>query len=193
MERGEQFTGFIPSHLGTQAPDLDGFYRAKAPDADDARPRDRSGFQPIAISSVLESIAIAQEIDSLCESPIELDLAVALTKALRAIDDPTLSLGHQFLLNRFRYDLAIKREGRSRPLVLIECDGKEFHSTEDRIAADRTKDALAAKAGIFLWRFSGSQIYRELDACVYRVLKAMRLRGQISARDWDALEFVKIV
>src|SRR5438105_1074777 len=102
-----------------QLPDFDGFYRAKSPDADDARPRDRGGFQPIPILAALESIAIAQEIGPLCESPIEVDLAVALTKAIRAIDDPTLSLGHQFPLDRFRYDLAIRREGRSKPLGLI--------------------------------------------------------------------------
>ena len=193
MERGEEFSNFIPSHLGTQLPDFDGFYRARFPDADDVRPRDRGGFQPLPMATALDTIAIKLEIVALCESPIELDLAAALTKAVRAIDDPTLSLGHQFPLDRFRYDLAIKREERSKPLVLIECDGKEFHSAEDQIATDRTKDALAAKAGIHLWRFSGSEIYRELDFCVYRILKAIRLRGQITARDWDALELANIV
>jgi hypothetical protein len=88
MERGEEFLNFIPNHLGTQLPDFDGFYRARFPDAEDVRPRDRGGFQPLSIAAVLETIAIAMEIGSLCESPIEIDLAVALTKAIRVGEMP---------------------------------------------------------------------------------------------------------
>jgi very-short-patch-repair endonuclease len=102
-------------------------------------------------------------------------------------------LGHQFLIDRFRYDLSIKREGQPKPFVLIECDGKEFHSTEEQIAHDLAKDALAAKAGISLLRFSGSEIYRELDRCVVQIFKGLRLRRKIVARDWDALELARMV
>jgi very-short-patch-repair endonuclease len=133
------------------------------------------------------------EIGSLCDSEIEVDLAVALTKALRVIDDPSLSLRHQFQLGRFLYDLCIKREGRSRPLVMVECDGKEFHSTDERIANDRAKDALAAKSGILPLRFSGSQIFRELDRCTQQILKELRLRGHITASDWNALYSARMV
>ena len=116
-----------------------------------------------------------------------------MTKAIRIIDDPTLSLGHQCPLGRFLYDLYVKREGRPKPLVLIECDGKEFHSTDDQIANDRAKGALAVKSGIPLFRFSGSEIFRELDRCVVQVFKALRLRGHITASDWDALELARMV
>ena len=71
-------------------------------------------------------VALAVEFCSRCELHIEIDLAVKLTKALRVIDDPTLSLGYQFKLARYRYDLSILREGRSKPLLLIECDGRNF-------------------------------------------------------------------
>jgi very-short-patch-repair endonuclease len=133
------------------------------------------------------------EIGSLCDSEIEVDLAVALTKALRVIDDPSLSLRHQLHLGRFLYDLYFKREGRSKPLVMIECDGKEFHSTDEQIANDRAKDTLAAKSGILLLRFSGSQIFRELDRCTKQVLKELRLCGHITASDWDALYSARMV
>ncbi len=195
MERAEEFANWTPSFLGTQRPDFDGFYRAKPSDPDNARPRNRAGFEPIeaAATAAFESIAITTEIAPRCDSQIEIDLAIPLTKAIRIIDDPTLSLGHQFSLGRFLYDLYVKREGRRKPLVLIECDGKEFHSTDDQIANDRAKNALAAKSGIPLFRFSGSEIFCELDRCVVQVFEALRLGGHITASDWDALESARMV
>jgi very-short-patch-repair endonuclease len=193
--RGEEFMNWTPSFLGTQQPDFDGFYRHRPVEIDDDRPRNRGGLEPIAVPAArfLDSIAIAMEIGSLCDSEIEVDLAVALTKALRVIDDPSLSLRHQFHLGRFLYDLYFKREGRSKPLLMIECDGKEFHSTDEQIANDRAKDARAAKLGIPLLRFSGSQIFRELDHCTKQVLRELRLRGYINATDWDALYSARMV
>jgi very-short-patch-repair endonuclease len=193
--RGEEFVNWTPSLLGTQQPDFDGFYRQRPVEINHERPRNRGSFGPVAVlaTGVLDSIAIAMEIGSLCDSEIEVDLAVTLTKALRVIDDPSLSLRHQLHLGRFLYDLYIKREGRSKPLVMIECDGKEFHSTDEQIAKDRAKDTLAAKSGILLLRFSGSQIFRELDRCTQQVLKELRLRGHITASDWDALYSARMV
>jgi very-short-patch-repair endonuclease len=193
--RGDEFVNWTPSFLGTQLPDVDGIYRHRPVEIDDERPRNSGGFEPVAVpaAGVLDSIAIAVEIGSLCDSEIEVDLAVALTKALRIIDDPSLSLRHQFALGRFLYDLYFKRDGRSKPLVMIECDGKEFHSTDEQIANDRAKDALAAKSGILLLRFSGSQIFRELDRCTQQVLKELRWRGHITASDWDALYSARVV
>jgi very-short-patch-repair endonuclease len=193
MERSEEFVNWTPSFLGTQRPDFDGFYRAPSSDTDSERSRNRAGFEPIAATAAFESIAIAKEIGRFCDSEIEVDLAVRLTKAIRIIDDPALSLGHQFPLGRFLYDLYLKREGRPKPLALIECDGKDFHSTDDQIAKDREKDALADRSGIPLLRFSGSEIFRELDCCVVRIFKALRLRGHITASDWDALELARMV
>jgi very-short-patch-repair endonuclease len=192
--RGEEFLNWTPSFLGTQQPDFDGFYR-HSPVEIDERPRNRGGFEPIAVPAAqfLDSIAIAMEIGSLCDSEIEVDLAVALTKALRVIDDPSLSLRHQFHLGRFLYDLYFKREGRSKPLLMIECDGKEFHSTDEQIANDRAKDARAARLGIPLLRFSGSQIFRELDCCTQQVLRELRLCGHINTTDWDALYSARMV
>jgi very-short-patch-repair endonuclease len=193
--RGNEFANWTPSYLGAQQPDFDGFYRHRPPEIDNERPRNRGGFEPIAVPAAgcLDSIAIAMEIESRCDSEIEVDLAVALTKALRIINDPTLSLRHQFQLGRFLYDLYIKREGRSKPLVMIECDGKEFHSTDEQIANDGAKNALAAKSRILLHRFSGSQIFRELDRCTQQVLKDLRLCGHITASDWDALYSARLV
>jgi hypothetical protein len=68
----------------------------------------------------------------------------------------------------YRYDFAITRQGKL--IALIECDGKEFHSTKDQLANDREKDKLGAEMVVRMFRFSGSDIYRDAKGCVRKVL-----------------------
>ena len=88
-------------------------------------------------------------------------------------EDDDLVLYPQFPLARFRYDFAVVAKWKARPLVLIECDGKDFHSSADQQANDKLKDDAAANAGIRLLRFTGSEINSDVDACVRYALSAM--------------------
>lgn len=123
-------------------------------------------FQPLGVGAA-RAAAVAAHHDRFapqCESPIELQLAGHLAAAL-----PTpFTLVAQHWLDRFRMDFAVVNNGR--PCLFIECDGKEFHSTEQQIANDLDKDDAAAKAGIPLMRFTGSSIYRDPKDCCRRVV-----------------------
>jgi very-short-patch-repair endonuclease len=145
-------------------------------------------FRPISASvmSVVEILASAVTIAPDCESPIEVDLGARLSNAIRLMDDPNLLLVPQYVLGSYRYDFAIIRRGR--PITLIECDGRDFHSTKDQLANDRAKDDLAAKEGVALFRFSGSEIFRDGRDCVRRILHTMRFRGHLTQQHWDAVE-----
>lgn len=106
----------------------------------------------------------------MCESPIEIELGAYV---LREIEDRGIRLAAQYNWLSFRMDFALLRE--YLPLLFIECDGKEFHSTPDQIANDRRKDAAAAAARIPLLRFSGSDIFRRGEACAQlAVAEALR-------------------
>lgn len=59
--------------------------------------------------------------------------------------------------------------------LAIECDGKEFHSTEEQIQRDNRKNLAAKNAGIPLLRFSGSSIFRHAERCVDEILVALEL------------------
>jgi len=193
MERGEQFE---PFHRDIGWPGLGpDFYQSSDRFFDHAPFCEEDCWISLgnAAAAVVESAAIAMELASLCESPIEIDLAVQLTKALRVIDDPSLLLRHQFKLGRFRYDLSVERETQIKPLILIECDGKEFHSNDEQVASDCAKDALARKEGILLLRFSGSEIFRNVKGCRYLVLKMLRMGGHLTQRDWNALELAQMI
>jgi very-short-patch-repair endonuclease len=138
---------------------------------------------------VLENIASATAIAPECESPIEVELGARLSSAMRVINDPALSLVCQYRLGPYRYDFAIIRA--SNPLILIECDGSEFHSTEAQLANDRAKDDFAAKRGMLLLRFSGSEIFRDAKDCVRRILQIMRDRGHITLVQYE-LAFARL-
>jgi very-short-patch-repair endonuclease len=142
------------------------------------------------ISSIMAELAeiwaSAATIAPKCESPIEVDLGARLSHALGLIDDSTLLLVPQYILGSYRYDFALSRNGK--PIALIECDGREFHSTEEDVANDRAKDALAANEGLLLFRFSGSEIFRDTKECVRIILRTLRLRGHLTQRQWDVVE-----
>jgi very-short-patch-repair endonuclease len=142
----------------------------------------------VFVIEAIDTLSIACTIAPDCESPIEIDLGARLTKVFRVVDDPNLLLVPQYILGPFRYDFAITRKGRAKPIALVECDGKDFHQSEDQLANDRAKDSLAAKEGIFLFRFSGSEIFRDLNGCVAQILKMMRYRGHFTQQQCDVLD-----
>jgi very-short-patch-repair endonuclease len=112
------------------------------------------------------------------ESPIETIFGAQLTLALRPFceemgwkfsvgtEDDDIVLHPQFPLSRFRYDFAVRAKWKPAPLVLVECDGKEFHSSADQQANDAFKNEAASRARIRLIRFAGAEIHRDIDACV---------------------------
>src|SRR4051812_31041105 len=141
-----------------------------------------AGFKPLghglfqAIDNAAHAYAIAPDTDSPIEVQFGGYLAGNLSRALNAngigfkVGPPepathlTVFLCPQYVVGRFRYDFALLVN--NRPAVLIECDGKEFHSSDEAIANDRGKDQRAAEIGALIRRYTGSSIYRDLKGCV---------------------------
>ncbi len=90
-----------------------------------------------------------------CESPIERYLAAALA-------EPAKKWGYevipQFELGRYRYDFAIKSVRAGKVIAVVECDGREFHSSPDQLANDADKDRLAKAEKLALFRIRGTEI-----------------------------------
>lgn len=140
----------------------------------------------VAMIKAVQCAAESATMAVVTESPIETIFGAKLALALRPVceelgwtftvgaqPDADVSLQPQYPLQQYRYDFAILAKGQSRPLILIECDGKEFHSTEQQQANDRRKDKAALRAGIQLVRFSGSDINNDIDRCIRRTLRSM--------------------
>jgi very-short-patch-repair endonuclease len=143
-------------------------------------------FKPfsLALCDAIEVAAESVTMAGITESPIETFFAAKFALALKALckqldwefsvgsEPADIMLHPQYPLERFRYDFAVRSKGRAKPLLLIECDGKDFHSSPEQQANDKLKDDAASNAEIRLIRFSGSEIHQDADRCVTSALTA---------------------
>lgn len=105
-----------------------------------------------------------------CESPIEIDLGAALV----AQAGDQYRIVPQFQLARYRYDFAIMGKGKT-PVVLVECDGAEFHSTPAQLANDLAKDSMAVSHGTRVIRVTGKEIYHNPHSWAAFIMGECRL------------------
>lgn len=54
--------------------------------------------------------------------------------------------------------------------VVVECDGKEFHSSEEQIEYDRKRDSFLMSKGWKVLRYTGSRIFLEPTEVVKEVI-----------------------
>ena len=139
---------------------------------------------------ILEKIRdeFANAAANLCESPIEQTLLAALLwtsygyrNAPVEIWDQTMPFGKpqtdvviapQYQIEKHRVDFAIFINGVANEeiKIVVECDGHEFHEkTKEQAARDKKRDRDLQIAGWKVLRFSGSEIWRDHEACAETV------------------------
>ena len=124
-----------------------------------------------SIATAVDRIGHLFELNPDCESPIEVQLGAAILMFFQRARLPRPNLQPQFRWTYYRSDLAITAaNGRT---LLIECDGRDFHSSPEQLAHDSAKDKAAKLWGFRTIRFSGSQIHRDPDGCARKVFDAM--------------------
>lgn len=152
---------------------------------------DVGDFKPVAFGEALvkavDRVAASAMASTKADSPIETifgaavllyfrnsnkPLMLCVPAELEKAKPPGLLFVPQFKWSIYRSDWAIYNPKTSGAL-LLECDGKDFHSSADQIAHDQKKDAAAHDRGYLSMRFSGSQIHREPDGCAKRVFQVV--------------------
>jgi hypothetical protein len=126
------------------------------------------GFMSIgeAIFGAINGAELAHDLNKRCESPIE----VIFGAHLKRLTLPEgFVLEPQFKWQRWRMDFAVLKAGK--PVIFIECDGRDFHCTPAQIANDVAKDSAARYARIKMIRFTGSEIHRRPVECAEYVLQ----------------------
>lgn len=147
---------------------------------------DVGDFKPTALGGVFAKVVDRAAASVLAsgdaDSPIETILGAAVILYFRdagkpltlcapaEIDGATgrLLFVPQFRWSIYRSDWAIYNP-KTSGAMLLECDGKDFHSSEDQKAHDQKKDAAAHDRGYLTMRFTGSQIHRDADGCAQKV------------------------
>lgn len=122
--------------------------------------------------------------DKLCESEIERTMLAELLfcpfgyhAGPHKIQDPNVP-GHldwdvsiipQLKIGKYRVDFAVMvRNFAGRILyMIVECDGHDFHEkTKAQAQRDKKRDRDILRAGWQVFRFTGSEIFRDVRACV---------------------------
>jgi hypothetical protein len=151
---------------------------------------DAGDFKPIklidAVQSVIDRIRSMMDIGGNCDSPIEVQMGAAILafferagnrlRLCKMIDldnlPDELVLVPQFVWSYYRSDWAILNPA-CQGALLIECDGKDFHSSAEQRAHDAKKDAAALNRGFLTMRFTGSAIFRDADGCAQKIYDAV--------------------
>lgn len=151
---------------------------------------DVGDFKPAALGGafarVVERAAASVLVSPTADSPIETILGAAVLLFFRDSGKPLklcvfeelgkaergLMFIPQFKWSIYRSDWALYNP-KTTGAMLLECDGKEFHSSEDQKAHDQKKDAAALDRGFLTMRFTGSQIHRDADGCAQKVYDAV--------------------
>jgi very-short-patch-repair endonuclease len=140
-----------------------------------------------AMAAAIKTLAAKYAIAPKTESPIETIFGAAVSLLMEeALGDDfkvgktgleaNFTLVPQYKLGGYRYDFAVCVAGEA--LVLIECDGKDFHSSPEQIANDANKDNFATFSGKKILRFSGSVINSHADLCAREVVSALIFEGK---------------
>jgi len=107
------------------------------------------------------------------ESPIETSMLLALSRAL-----PSFALILQQIPlcgGKYRADFVVILPPSG--LVVVECDGHDFHEkTKEQAARDKKRDRDIQIDGWRVLRFTGSEIYANADRCAQDVLSLLRLK-----------------
>jgi very-short-patch-repair endonuclease len=71
----------------------------------------------------------------------------------------------------FRIDFVFISRAAKGLKVAVEVDGHDFHErTKEQAQRDKSRDRLLTQAGYTVFRYTGSEIYRDTDRCVSEVL-----------------------
>jgi len=151
---------------------------------------DAGDFKPVSVggifAKVVDRAAASVLASGSADSPIETILGAAVLLYFRDAGKPLklclfeeidnthrgLLFVPQFKWSIYRSDWALYNP-KTTGAMLLECDGKDFHSSADQVAHDQKKDAAAHDRGFLTMRFTGSQIHRGADECAQRIYDAV--------------------
>jgi very-short-patch-repair endonuclease len=146
-------------------------------------------------SARLDIPELIKSLESASESPIEYAMAGALILAARE-KVPYVVYGQQFIkqwwtngtksicfypqarLGKHRVDLLIiyrdSPDSSWERAVIVECDGHDFHErTSEQAGKDKKRDRDLQALGYPVFRFTGSEIWKDMFGCASEVLAAL--------------------
>ena len=120
-------------------------------------------FYPRIKRSSISNIA---DLKQKCESPIE---EILFDELIRRDITPH----PQYEISHYRLDFAISPKHLK---INVGCDGRDYHNSWPQTEKDRKRNADLTKNGWAVLRFSGSQIYKDVNYCGKVIDQTIRTR-----------------
>lgn len=118
------------------------------------------------------------------ESPIEyilwneLQTRLGFSPTDSADPGPGLWIYTQYEIDQFRVDIRLLFVGdKSASELVVECDGKAYHSSPDQRARDQLRQAIIEDRGYKILRFTGSDINSRPDEVLLKIAEALGIWG----------------
>lgn len=132
-----------------------------------------------------DTIGFMWDIVQDCKSPIEFILAIALF--IRTNGELFFETQMEIAYKKKKYygdigiygDKYINSFLKEDFVLIIECDGYEFHQkTKKQVENDNKREYDIKMLGYNILRFSGSEIYNNVDLCVDKILNYLSTIGR---------------
>lgn len=126
------------------------------------------------------------------ESPIERNLLIAISEIAlsreipEAYEDPRdlflevdegwfYRVETQAPIGPYRADILLTSRSDEEVAIVVECDGREWHTSPAQIARDRKRDRYMEALGYTVLRFTGHEIHCMADRCAREVMRVASL------------------
>ncbi len=100
------------------------------------------------------------------ESPIETLLVATVLEWTDVHGIGGVLITTQAPVGQYRADILIEVGNHK---LVVECDGREYHTSPDQVARDKRRDRYCASQGIPVMRFTGSEIHRDPRGCAAEI------------------------
>jgi len=103
------------------------------------------------------------------------------------IENGIFYIQREYKIGSYRADFAFIFQNREhKKIVVVECDGHDFHEkTKEQAAHDKKRDRYFASKNITTLRFTGSEIYNKCEDCIEEIEIALcRIKDSL----WVAVE-----
>lgn len=87
------------------------------------------------------------------------------------LDNRKIKYAFQYPYKGYLLDFLLEANGKR---LNVECDGKEYHSSSEAVEHDRIRNNVMAANNIYVLRFSGSEIWKDVKSCVDLIENALQ-------------------
>jgi len=132
---------------------------------------DNNGLRLDALTNILKQDRVPiQDISMLDSASDQPEMTYIEDLMAKALNEKGISFKAQALIGRYHVDFLVEENGAQ---VVVECDGKLYHSSHEAKKTDKERDSYLQERGYRVLRFTGGEINHSVEHCVEQIEQAL--------------------